>query len=293
MLPSTSMKRITTSIANQITIPSILTLDLTTHLNIIIKQLPKSINNRLSALSSDEKSFKASAPLYETTTSNSSTLINKKRSTQNSNPKWKRNIIWFNPLYSKNIRTNVAHKFLALIDKHFPKLSVLHKIFNRNSVKVSYSCMPNAKSNISNHNCRVLNNKMTSINEKTCSCRAESKCPLDGKCLTTSIVYKAEITPTDALTHAKYAKETELSKYAWNLKETGRLFTIKWSIIKCVPAYIAGGRSCNLCLEEKLLIMKSNKEKTLNKRSELFAKCRHKKSSARRTLKARVLIVLI
>ena len=31
----------------------------------IIKQLPKSINDRLSALSSDEKSFKASAPLYE------------------------------------------------------------------------------------------------------------------------------------------------------------------------------------------------------------------------------------
>ena len=158
---------------------------------------------------------------------------------------------------------------------------------------------------------------MTSINEKTCNCRAESKCPLDGKCLSTSIVYKAEITPTDtqetkeyigftagpfkerynnhkkSLTHAKYAKETELSKYAWNLKATGRLFTIKWSIIKCVPAYIADGRSCNLCLEEKLLIMKSNKEKALNKRSELSQNVAIKKSSARRTLKARALIVLI
>ena len=48
-----------------------------------------------------------------------------------------------------------------------------------------------------------------------------------------------------SLTHAIYAKETELSKYAWNLKETGRLFTIKWSITKRVPAYTAGGRSCN------------------------------------------------
>ena len=141
-------------------------------------------------------------------------------------------------------------------------------------------------------------------------CPTVHKCPLDGKCLTTSIVYKAEITPTDtqetkeyigitagpfkerynnhkkSLTHAKYAKETELSKYAWNLKETGRLFTIKWSIIKCVPAYIAGGRSCNLCLEEKLLIMKSNKEKTLNKRSELFAKCRHKKKFSAQNFKS-------
>ena len=176
--------------------------------------------------------------------------------------------------------------------------------------------MPNAKSNISNHNRRVLNNKMTSNNEKTCNCRAESKCPLDGKCLTTSIVYKAEITPTDtqetkeyigitagpfkerynnhkkSLTHAKYAKETELSKYAWNLKETGRLFTIKWSIIKCVPAYIAGGRSCNLCLEEKLLIMKSNKEKNIEKIA-TFREMSPKKSSARRTLKPHALIVLI
>ena len=244
-----------------------------------------------------------------------------KRSTQNSTPDRKRNIIWFNPPYSKNVRTNVAHKFLALIDKHFPKSSVLHKIFNRNPVKVSYSCMPNAKSNISNHNRRVLNNKMTSNNEKTCNCRAESKCPLDGKCLTTSIVYKAEITTTDtqetkeyigitagpfkdrynnhkkSLTHAKYAKEAELSKYAWNLKETGRPFTIKWCIINCVPAYTAGGRSCNLCLEEKLLIMKSSKEKTLNKRSEpdpnFSRNAAIEKSLARRTFKARTLIVLI
>ena len=204
----------------------------------IIKQLPKSINDRLSALSSNEKPFKASAPLYD----NALSCINynikleysdkQKRSAQNSNPKRKRNIIWFNPPYSKNVRTNVTYKFLALIDKHFPKSSVLHKIFNRNSVKVSYSCMPNAKSNISNHDRRVLNNKMTSINEKTCNCRAESKCPLEGKFLTTSIVCKAEITPTDtqetkeytgitagpfkerhnnlkkSLTHAKYAKET-------------------------------------------------------------------------------------
>ena len=106
----------------------------------IIKQLPKSINDRLSALSSDEKSFKASAPLYENALSRTNHNIKleysdkQKGSKQNSNPKRKRNIIWFNPPYSKNVRTNVAHKFLALIDKHFPKSSVLHKIFNRNSV---------------------------------------------------------------------------------------------------------------------------------------------------------------
>jgi hypothetical protein len=29
-------------------------------------------------------------------------------------------LIWFNPPYSKNVKTNVAKNFLQLIDKHFP-----------------------------------------------------------------------------------------------------------------------------------------------------------------------------
>ena len=39
----------------------------------------------------------------------------------------------------------------------------------------------------------------------------------------------------------------------------------------------AGGRSCNLCLEEKMTIfnLMFKKENTLNKRTELFAKCCH------------------
>ena len=100
------------------------------------------------------------------------------------------------------------------------------------------------------------------------------------------IVLPASVNMMAPLTHVKYAKETELSKYAWNLKETGRPFTIKWCIIKRVPAYTAGGRPCNLCLEEKLLIMKSSKEKTLNKRSELFEKCRHRKKLSAQNFKS-------
>ena len=35
--------------------------------------------------------------------------------------KRKRNIIWFNPPFSLGVKTNVGKKFLALVDKHFPK----------------------------------------------------------------------------------------------------------------------------------------------------------------------------
>ena len=40
---------------------------------------------------------------------------------------------------SLNVKTNIAKMFLLLIDTHFLPASKLHKIFNRNTVNVSYS----------------------------------------------------------------------------------------------------------------------------------------------------------
>ena len=64
-------------------------------------------------------------------------------------------LLWFNPPYSKNVATNIGKSFLKLIDKHFPEGSQLNKIFNRNTVKVSYSCMSNVASIIKSHNKKV------------------------------------------------------------------------------------------------------------------------------------------
>ena len=78
-----------------------------------------------------------------------------------------RNIIWFNPPYSQNVKTKVGKCFLTLIDKHFPKSNPLHKILNRNTLKLSYSCMNNVKAIISNHNKAVISrssNLITSSN---------------------------------------------------------------------------------------------------------------------------------
>ena len=43
-----------------------------------------------------------------------------------------------------------------MIKKHFPQGHKFHKIFNKNNVKVSYSCMANMKSIISSHNKTIL-----------------------------------------------------------------------------------------------------------------------------------------
>ena len=61
-------------------------------------------------------------------------------------------MIWFNPLYSGNVVTKVGKHFLSLLDKHFPPHNKFHKIFNRNTVKISYSYLPNMKTIINSHN---------------------------------------------------------------------------------------------------------------------------------------------
>ena len=51
----------------------------------------------------------------------------------------KRKIIWFNPPFYKLANIDVGKYFLRLIDKHFKQDNILHKIFNRKTLKISYS----------------------------------------------------------------------------------------------------------------------------------------------------------
>ena len=116
-----------------------------------------------------------------------------------SQPKRKRHrsIIWFNLPCSKNVVTNIGKTFLQLIDKHFPKSSRLHKIFNRNSIKISYSCMKNVKAIISNPNTRIRSTEPTATKEINCNCRKKDECPLQEECPTQAIVYQAVVKSYD------------------------------------------------------------------------------------------------
>ena len=48
-----------------------------------------------------------------------------------------RQIIWFNSLYSANVKTNVGKISIRLVDKHFLRHHKYYKLFNRNNVKLS------------------------------------------------------------------------------------------------------------------------------------------------------------
>ena len=68
---------------------------------------------------------------------------------------------------------------------------------------------------------------------------------------------------------------TELSKYIWQLKDNSVNFNIKWSIIARARPYNNTTKRCDLCLTEKLMIIKFSSNNLLNKRSKLISKCRH------------------
>ena len=84
----------------------------------------------------------------------------------NKNINRKRNITWFNPPYSLSVKTNVGKEFLKLVDRSFPPDNPLHKLFNRQTVKLGYKCMPNMKTEVSRHNSKVLKEDQLQVAEK-------------------------------------------------------------------------------------------------------------------------------
>ena len=92
---------------------------------------------------------------------NTSTVTNKTKNR-------KRKITWFNPPFSFNVSANIGKNFFILLGKHLSKTHQLHKLFNRNSVKVSYSSLPNFDSVINGHNKNILNKQEQPF---PCNCR--------------------------------------------------------------------------------------------------------------------------
>ena len=119
----------------------------------------------------------------------------------------------------------------------------------------------------------------------SCNCRVKNNCPLGNKCLTTNIIYRADVTVSapaqeskfyigltgnsfkqrvashkTSFSHERYREQTRLSMFIWELKDKGADFSIKWSIVRRVRAYQPGDRTCQLCLAEKAEILKRSSD---------------------------------
>ena len=62
-----------------------------------------------------------------------------------------RKVVWFNPPFWKLTNINIGKYFLHLLDKNFNRDNPLSKIFNRNTVKIGYSCSKNMNNILNNH----------------------------------------------------------------------------------------------------------------------------------------------
>ena len=110
------------------------------------------------------------------------------------------NIIWYNLPWCNSVTTSIGRKFLALIDPPFGPSNPLSKIFNRRTIKISYSSMTNLSRIIAGHNSKILAGEAVVAPKRpwgNCSCprrtREAQACPLGGECLEENIVYKATV----------------------------------------------------------------------------------------------------
>ena len=263
----------------------------------IIKQLPKSVELRLSQLLANKEIFKNSVtPCNETLTKagykHNMRYQQDKRQNTTANKNRKINIIWFNPPYSANVVTEVGNHFLSLLDKHFPPHNKFHKIFNRKIIKISYSCLPNMKTIINSYNHKVTNPKSIT--------KDRTKCPLTQNCFVNNIIYKAVSTSTSphykekiyfstgettvklrysnhqrSSKFLKYKTDTELSSKVWQMKKSEQTPVTTWKIVRRCSPYNPNSKRCYLCLNEKMEIATYRGNNLLNKKTKLISKCRH------------------
>ena len=198
------------------------------------------------------------------------------------------------------MKTNIGKRFFAILKKNFPPGHPLEKLFNKKTMKLSYSCLPSMKAIISSHNKYIL--KGPPATEGGCNCNSRTEqCPMPGRCATQSLVYKGTVNSSEGereyigQTHVTFKKRwrthnwdsnhierehsTGLNTYIWQLKRKNLPYEIAWSPVSVVPFYTSESERCNLCNTEKTLIAMQDRDRGLNKRGEVMQKCIHKEKA--------------
>ena len=119
----------------------------------VIKQIPKAISQRISDISWSKEIYDQNIRFYKDVLKHSGydNISLPYNSTQHIKDRW------FIPPFSMNVKMNVGKTFLKLLQRHLPKLHPMDKVFNHNTVKISYCCMRNMETVISSHNKQILN----------------------------------------------------------------------------------------------------------------------------------------
>ena len=148
----------------------------------ILNQFPKLIEKRIAETSPNKDNFDKSIKPYKGALKESAfcEALNYNAPTTNKEQKIEsEKEIWFDPPFSRSVKSNIGKILLHQLLKRFPRNHTMHKIFNRNTVKISYSCLRNISSIIFFHNRNILSPKQQSFG---CNFRVNNKDPLNVEC---------------------------------------------------------------------------------------------------------------
>ena len=198
----------------------------------ITKNIPPSVQKRLSGISANKEVFDAAAPDYQLALNNAGYKhklefdetvhdINN-NNTERRKKKRKRNLTYFTPPYSMTVKTRIGKLFLKIVEESFPPDNPLHRKLSKHNLKLSYSCVPNMKSRISRHNQKIRDTARQAAaatrvageqqpaqrqqqqpeqqqqqqpgQQRSCNCRVRRNCPLNNRCLlATNVIYQSTI----------------------------------------------------------------------------------------------------
>ena len=284
------------------------------HWSLILKQIPQGIESRLNAISSSEANFNNMKHRYQEALNEAGYKHTLKwhdkdvHQPENSSTKRKRkkSVIWYNPPFSRIIKTNIGKEYIRLIRKWFMSNPLLKSKFNTATMKVSYSACNNIKHYINGHNKKIL--KTTHENgsqHEACNC-TRMECPrpgadIDSNCRQKDVVYQADIINSNTNTTKTYKGCTEqqlknrvsfhrscmrienmknfceLSKHAHQIVRRGHNYNVSWKILEKASSFKSGDTYCRLCTSEMFHILYNSDHKSLN--DIRMMPCLHKRKS--------------
>ena len=170
--------------------------------------------------------------------------------------------------------------------------------------------MPSMAQAVSRHNMHALHEDQQQVQQPGCNCQnGVDTCPVEGKCLTDCVVYKATVTETGSgnaetytgatcqtfkkrwdshrfdVRHIEKRNSSRLSGHIWDIKDQNLNYEIDWKLIDRAASYNPITRKCRVCLKEKYYIMYHRDDSSLNKRHEIFNTCRHRTQKLLKNLK--------
>ena len=100
------------------------------------------------------------------------------------------------------------------MEQLLPVQYILHVIFNKHTLKLSYAYTSNMERIITNHNNRLLNPVKETTTRKKCNYRVPENCPLEGVCPQSDVIYQADV--ATRINKKNYYGSTVDFKLRWN-----------------------------------------------------------------------------